>query len=288
MFKVLSRALNNRLKTVRDFIFSRAQKGFTNSRHIQEVLINVLEVIGYCKNNNIPACIVSIDQAKAFDTISNAYMVQAYKFFGFGQNMIKMLNVLGSQRTACILFDGGTLSRPFPLQRGRTQGNGPSPCEYNIGQQILLFKLEFCSELQGVFNHMLVPRPMPGRTYLQDSLKIAEAISTIENDPHFLNESCGQSSTAEGFADDTTATLLFNLTNLKNLKKILTSFSVFSGLKCNLEKTMIMQIGSLIPVSNEILNLGFNHVENIKILGMEIDQKIEKIRQKLRKCGCTD
>jgi hypothetical protein len=54
MYKVLSRALNNRLKVARDFIFSRAQKGFTNSRYIQEVLINLFETIGYCNKNEIP------------------------------------------------------------------------------------------------------------------------------------------------------------------------------------------------------------------------------------------
>ena len=57
LYKVASRALNNRLKKIRDIIFSRAQKGFTNERHIQEVLINVIEGIAHCKQNNIPACI---------------------------------------------------------------------------------------------------------------------------------------------------------------------------------------------------------------------------------------
>jgi hypothetical protein len=126
-------------KDARDFIFSRAQKGFTNTRYIQEVLINVCETIGYCNANNIPGCIVAIDQAKAFDTISNRYMVEVYKFFGFGENMIRLLSVLGSNRTATISFDDGTFSPEFDLERGRTQGNGPSPCEYNFGQQILLF-----------------------------------------------------------------------------------------------------------------------------------------------------
>jgi hypothetical protein len=53
LYKVMSRALNNRLKKVRDVIFSRAQKGFTNERHIQEVLINVIESIAFCKKYNI-------------------------------------------------------------------------------------------------------------------------------------------------------------------------------------------------------------------------------------------
>jgi hypothetical protein len=158
MYKILSRALNNRLKTTRDTIFSRAQKGFTNSRFIQEVLINVCETIGFANFHSIPGCLVAIDQAKAFDTIGNKYMLEAYKFFGFGESMINLLTVLGSNRTASISFDDGSESAPFDLERGRTQGNGPSPCEYNIGQQVLLFKIELCPEIASVFNHLQVPR----------------------------------------------------------------------------------------------------------------------------------
>ena len=54
IYKVSS-TINNRLKKISDVITSRAHKGFTSSRHIQEVLINVLENIGYCNKNNIPA-----------------------------------------------------------------------------------------------------------------------------------------------------------------------------------------------------------------------------------------
>jgi hypothetical protein len=49
LYKVISRALNNRLKKTRDFTMSRAQKGFTSERYIQEVLINVIENIEHCK-----------------------------------------------------------------------------------------------------------------------------------------------------------------------------------------------------------------------------------------------
>ncbi len=62
-----------------------------------------------------------------FDTISNAYMLQAYRFFGMGEYMINLLNTLGSGRVACISFDDRTVSDPFDLERGRTQGNGPFP-----------------------------------------------------------------------------------------------------------------------------------------------------------------
>jgi hypothetical protein len=49
---------------------SRAQKGFTKSRQIQEVIINVMETMDYCSKNGIKGVIVSIDQAKAFDSVS--------------------------------------------------------------------------------------------------------------------------------------------------------------------------------------------------------------------------
>jgi hypothetical protein len=100
LYKVISRALNNRLKKATGYIFSRAQKGFTSDRHIQEVLINVVEMISHCKTNDIPGAILSIDQAKAFDSISHKYMREDYKFFGFGPNFTKLLETLGNNRTA--------------------------------------------------------------------------------------------------------------------------------------------------------------------------------------------
>jgi hypothetical protein len=47
MYKIISRAVNNRLKSVINRFTSRAQKGFTNHRYIQEVLINVCETISH-------------------------------------------------------------------------------------------------------------------------------------------------------------------------------------------------------------------------------------------------
>ena len=49
LYKIISRAVNNRLKLVINRFTSRAQKGFTNHRYIQEVLINVAEKIAYRK-----------------------------------------------------------------------------------------------------------------------------------------------------------------------------------------------------------------------------------------------
>ena len=75
IYKVISRAINNRLKRFADRFCSRAQKGYTSERHIQEVLINVLENIAFCKTNNIAGAVVAVDIAKAFDTVPHRRMV---------------------------------------------------------------------------------------------------------------------------------------------------------------------------------------------------------------------
>jgi hypothetical protein len=85
-------------------------------------------------------------------------MREVYRFFGFGSDFIRIIETLCNNRTACITFDDGTLSEPFDLGRGEAQGNTPSPVLYNMGEQILLFKLELCPEISSVFNHFLVPR----------------------------------------------------------------------------------------------------------------------------------
>jgi hypothetical protein len=138
-YKIISRAINTRLNKFFNRICSRAQKGYNNKRYTQEVLINVWEQVNYCKVNNINGAVVAIDMAKAFDTLSHKFLTQVYKFFGFGPNIIKWLNLLGTNREAYIGLDNNINSRPFKLGRGRAQGDNTSPNTFNFADQILIF-----------------------------------------------------------------------------------------------------------------------------------------------------
>jgi len=102
------------------------------------------------------------------------------------------------------------------------------------------------------------------------------------NDPRdicFRNESNKETDKTEGFADDTTVLTKFELSSLSKIKLILLNFGSMSGLKCNVEKTALMQVGTIIPITDEITRLGFSLVNSIKILGMEIDFNIENLDQ---------
>jgi hypothetical protein len=112
----------------------------------------------------------------------------------------------------------------------------PSPILYNISQQIFLFKLELCPEIKTVFTNHLIPR-MIGHVPDEDE-------DEMEDDICFRNESNKETDKAEGFADDTTGLTLFELESLSTLKKILIDFGSFSGLQCNVDKTVLMQVGN--------------------------------------------
>ncbi len=125
MYKILSRAANNRLKKVRDLIFSRAQKGFSGSRYIQEVLINVIETIEHCNKNGLSGVMLSLDQSKAFDSINHKYLSEVYRFFGVGPSFTNLMETLCNNRTACIMFEDGTFSDPIKLGQEGHKVTGP-------------------------------------------------------------------------------------------------------------------------------------------------------------------
>ncbi len=274
LYKVISRALNNRLKKVSGIIFSRGQKGFTKDRHIQEVLMNIVEMIAHCKEYNIPVAILSIDTAKAFDSVSHRYMHLVYTFFGFGPNFIKLMETLGNNRTACIAFDDGSHSAEIELECGRAQGNTSSPVEYNMAQQIVLFKIELCPQVRSVYLNHFIARP-----YLPDPVPETPITPLpVDSDAQrFRNESTFETSKADGFADDNTTGTIFEYNYLKKIKDILTDFAEISGLRCNTEKTALMQIGNKIPISQEIKDLGFDITNKVHILGMDIDSEAEAL-----------
>jgi hypothetical protein len=211
VYKIISRAINNRLNSVVNRICRRAQKGFNDRRFTQECLINVIESISHCNNKGVSGSVVAVDMAKAFDTLSHSYLREVFKFFGFGPNISRWLELLGQNRLACITLDDVQYSRNFKLGRGRAQGDNISPNTFNFGEQILLFKIELDPMISGVWGH--VPRPVN--------------MSNVSNS-FFMYESGRETSKNESMADDNTTIVKFETGNLANLKKTLEEFSTVS------------------------------------------------------------
>ena len=71
---------------------------------------------------------------------------------------------------------------------------------------------------------------------------------------------------------------LFTLESLRKIKITLSDFANISGLKYNYKKTKILRI-AIAPISDEFFVLGFEWVDKIKVLGVEISNDLEKITE---------
>jgi hypothetical protein len=125
---------------------------------------------------------------------------------------------------------------------GRPQGDGPSPLQYNMGEEIVLLKIELDPEIASVFQHQLLPRfaldlvPDPKRGGID-----------ADYNEHFSQESTRETDKADSFAADNSSTTLANFRSLSRLNEVVVDFGNFSGLKSNAEKTTLLQIGTVNP-----------------------------------------
>jgi hypothetical protein len=226
------------------------QKGYNSEKYCQEVLISLVDEIETAKLNNKNGALLSLDIRKAFDTISHQYINMAYKFFNFGDNFIRWLNLIGTNRKACIIMESEMYSNFFDLERGNAQGDTTSPYIFNIGYQILLFKLNYDLQIAG----LIVPPEVP------PDLQPLAPLPQVSNKPRKVF----------AFADDATLAKLMDYNSLQRVKKILDDFGKLSGLECNVEKTTILQIGSDAAISEEIRSLGFSIEPEITVLGLKL------------------
>ena len=176
-------------------------------------------------------------QAKAFDSVSQEFMLKVYDFFGFGDRIKKWLKSIGTGRRACIITSPGEMSESFDLEKGHAQGDSPSPLLYNFAAQILLFKIELDKNIKQIRSTINFPGPV------------------IPKDP-FLHESNRETGKCDCFADDNTVQTILDLESLSALKRILGEFRILSSLKTNYKKTGLMRIGDLSgEIDQEIINL---------------------------------
>jgi hypothetical protein len=131
-YKIISRAIAKRLQKYMDKLTGIGQKGYSCTKQCQEVLINIVDSISTLKANGKNGALISLDIKKAFDSTSHKYLQLVYNFFNFGPNFVRWLNLLGTNRRACIILDSEISSAFFDLQRGNAQGDTTSPYIFNL------------------------------------------------------------------------------------------------------------------------------------------------------------
>ena len=93
-YKVLSRALSNRLKVVLELIIHSDQTYCVPDRSIMDNIFCVRDILDVCKVYDLDVGIVSLDQENAFDRVDHSYLFSALKAFGFGDVFLSWVGLL--------------------------------------------------------------------------------------------------------------------------------------------------------------------------------------------------
>lgn len=177
--------------------------------------------------------VVTLDTAKAFDSVEWKYLWGCLERYGFGPNFIKWVQLLYQKPTARVVANGW-LSQQFDLGRGTRQGCPLSTLLYALAAEPLAISVRADSEIVG--------------------LKLGSLIEKISM-----------------YADDTLLYLADPGHSLHNALQTIERFGKFSGLKINWEKSQVLPIDNFPPTKFQA-DMPLQRVDMIKYLGIFISR----------------
>lgn len=206
-YKIYSKVLSLRLKEVLPYIIHDDQTGFMSGRDISLNIRKVLDIIQYTEINKIGAVVITIDYAKAFDSIEYEFIWNAMKYFNFGSVFIDYVKILFKESMARVINNGWLSEFIYPT-RSTKQGCSTSPAIFNICAELVAISIRNNPKIKGI--------------------KINEIEYKLAQ-----------------FADDMNLFLEFDRITLQELVGTFGVYQCIAGLAVNYDKTYIYRIGSL-------------------------------------------
>ena len=139
-YKLFAKVLSNRLKNVIEQVVHSDQTYSVPGRSIYNNINIIRDSLMYSNSENIPLAILNLDQKKAFDNVDHEYLFKTMKAMGFGQIFISYVRLMYFN-TESIVKVGGSLTSPFPFEKGIRQGCPLSGLLFSIAIEPLLHTL---------------------------------------------------------------------------------------------------------------------------------------------------
>jgi hypothetical protein len=215
-YKILVKALANRLKLVLPELINEDQNAYVKDRLIGYNIRIVNDLIDYCRMFNYDGLLLMLDFEKAFDSLSWNFVQHTLNEFGFGPSFKKWVHILYNNILSYVT-NGGCLSNKFIPERGIRQGCPISAYIFILCVELLSQK--FCSNIN-----------IKGLTIGKKEFKIMQ------------------------FADDTIL-MLKDKRSVINSLKLLELFTKCSGLKLNTGKSEAFRLGNNTSFNMNDLNL---------------------------------
>ena len=183
-YKILTKALANRLQRVMPLIVHTDQTASVKGRTINDNVRLLHDVIYYANYCDIPLAVITVDQLKAFDR--DHFLFTILDAFGFGPAFTQWIRVLYNSVSSSVLTNGW-LTSFIGLRRGLRQGCALSMPLYVLTAEALAINIRANSKIHG----LLPPGPTDVEVKLSqfaddttlllvDDDSIAEAFRTFE------------------------------------------------------------------------------------------------------------
>jgi hypothetical protein len=206
VYKIATSCIAERMKTILPKLISEDQSGFMADRYIGNNTRLIYDLINYCNTNKLTGLLLCIDFEKAFDSLDWKFMHKVLKAFGFKNDIRRWINVFYSNTKSTVLINGQS-SPWFTIKRGCRQGDPISPYLFILCAEVLAIMIKENKDINGII------------------------IGQME---YKLSQ----------FADDTELFQNGDRKTFEETIRVLEDFGNKSGLKLNIEKTVVVWLGA--------------------------------------------
>ena len=148
-YKIVTKCIASRLKQVLPSLVHPDQTGYLKGRYIGENIRLLSDIIDYADENDIPGIMFFADFEKAFDTIEHNFINRALKYFKFGNDTIRWIDVFYKDISSCVI-NNGHASTFFDISRGVRQGCPLSSYLFVICIELLALSIRNDTFIRGI------------------------------------------------------------------------------------------------------------------------------------------
>jgi hypothetical protein len=106
IYKLISKIIVNRLKSLLPSLISPEQLGYVEGRQILDNIILMHDLIHSLHSSKKPGILIKLDLSKAFDNLNWTYILMYFVVFGFSETWIQWISSLLSSTFFSILING--------------------------------------------------------------------------------------------------------------------------------------------------------------------------------------
>ena len=241
-YKMVERAVANRMIPALEEIIHEDQKGFLPNRRIVANIRKILDITVEAINENVDGFILSCDYLKCFDRIEKSAVLGAMRQFQFSHMLTQWVETL-YENFKVRVQNNGNFSEEIDIQRSVRQGGPASNALFLVVAELLAIMLRNDQQIEGI---------------------------TLKSILHLLNQ----------YADDMDVCSKYKQSSLDAILSNIRLFHDHTGFALSYEKTVLYRVGSLAKSKAELYTAeGIKWTsEKLNILGVDVTDETSLLK----------